>query len=584
MTATIHVEADRRSTVRPEAPPHPRRAADRMLVDTVRQGRWWVAAMVVANIGVALCALLLPTVLASTLDAVLAPGVPAPAGALLLLAAVVIAGVAATFLLELAQPFAAAASTTWLRKRLIGRVLDAGVVGLRRFGAGDLITRLGGNTSTAAAAGSVVLASAIGLVTSAGAIVALFLLDPLLGGAFAVGVPIGLALLSFFVRHSSDLYGRYQQLQGDVAGRFVDAMAGVRTIRSAGTADRELRRVLEPVPELARAGRGIWLMQGTVTWRILVLAPVMEIGVLALAGWMVTTGRLTAGDLVAAAAYTAMGLTFFDQGSILIGLSRSRAAAQRVAEVLGGVPATERGTAPLPVAGGELVLSDVTVRVEERTLLDGVELRVPPGQAVALVGRSGSGKSTVAAVAGRLIDPDLGSVRLDGVELRSLDPAHLRAAVAFAFDRPVLLGSTVIDALSYGSPDRAEAELVAAAVATHADGFVRRLAAGYATPIADAPFSGGEAQRLGLARAVARRSRLTIMDDATSSLDTVTEAQVADAIETALAGRTRLVVAHRASTAARADLVAWLEDGRIRRVDTHQVLWVDPAYRAVFGS
>lgn len=597
MTATIPAAAERAATEHAEAagaaaaPPKqtlrsPRRAADRMLADTVRQGRWWVVAMVVANIGVALSALLLPTVLASALDAVLAPGGNGAVAALLVLAGVVAAGVAATFLLELAQPFAAAASTTWLRRRLIGSVLGAGVTGLRRFGAGDLITRLGGNTSTAAAAGSVVLASAIGMVTSGGAVVALFLLDPLLGGAFAVGVPIGLALLAFFVRRSSDLYGRYQHLQGEVAGRFVDAMAGIRTIRSAGTADRELRRVLEPVPELARAGRGIWLMQGMVTWRIQVLAPVMEIGVLALAGWMVTTGRLTAGDLLAAAAYTAMGLTFFDQGSILIGLSRSRAAALRVADVLGDRPVAAPGSATLPApdGGGELVLRGVTVRAAQRSLLDAVDLRVPAGSAVALVGRSGSGKSTLAAVAGRLIDPDAGSVQLDGVELRDLDPAHLRRAVGYAFDRPVLLGSTVLDALGYGCPDRQEADLVAAAVASHADGFVRRLSSGYATRIADAPFSGGEAQRLGLARAVARRSRVTIMDDATSSLDTVTEAQVVDAIETALAGRSRLVVAHRASTAARADLVAWLEDGRIRQVGPHDVLWADAAYREVFGS
>ncbi|MGI5128872.1 ABC transporter ATP-binding protein [Pseudonocardia sp. CA-107938] len=574
------------TTVRPptEAPPvaAPPVRADRLLVDAVRQGGWWVLLMVVAHAGVAVSTLLLPTALAAALDAVLAPGTST--GALPLFALLVVAAVGAAFLLELAQPYAATAATRWLRGRLVDRVLAAGVAGRRRFDTGDLITRLGSNTATAAAAGSVVLSSVVGLVTSGGAIVALFLLDPLVGGLFVVGVPIGFVVLTYFVRQSSDLYGRYQALQGRIAGRFVDAMAGIRTIRSAGTADREVRRVLAPLPELSAAGRGIWRMQGMVTWRIQVLAPFMEIGVLMLVGWLVTTGRLTPGDLVAAAAYTTLGLRFFDQGSLLIGLSRSRAAARRAAEVLGDPDADPKpGASALPDRGGELQLRGVTVRVAERVLLDAVDVRVPAGAVVALVGHSGSGKSTLGAVAGRLIDPDAGSVQLDGVELRDLDPAALRRAIGIAFAHPVLLGTTVLDALGYGCPDARRADLVAAATAAHADGFIRRLPGGYDTPIADAPFSGGEAQRLGLARAVARRGRLLIMDDATSSLDTVTEAQVVDAITTALAGRSRLVVAHRTSTAARADHVVWLDEGRVRRAGRHADLWHDPAYRAVFG-
>ncbi len=566
-----------------------RRAADRVLLDTVRQGRWWTGALAVANVVVAIGNLLTPAALATALDTVLGSARGASEGPLLVLGGVLAAGIGATVLLELTQPYSAAASTVWLRSKLVDRVLALGVVGLRRFDTGDLVTRLGGNTATASAAGAVVLASALSLATSAGAVVALFLLDPLLGAVFLVGVPVGLALITVFVRQSSELYGRYQQLQGDVAGRFVDAMAGIRTIRSAGTVSREVDRVLVPLPELSRAGRSTWQMQGAVTWRLLLLAPLVEIGVLALAGWLVTTGRLTPGDLVAATGYTTMGLVFFDQGSILIALSRSRAAARRVAEVLSDPPAAPRsGSAVLPAVGdgtgGELVLAGVTVCSGGLTLLDGLDLRVPPGCAVALVGPSGSGKSTLAAVAGRLIEPDAGSVRLDGVELSTLDADELRRAVGYAFERPTLLGTTVLDALGYGIPAPVPEDLVAAAVAAHADGFVRRLPAGYDTRLADAPFSGGEAQRLGLARAVARRSRLLIMDDATSSLDTVTEVQVARAIEHALDGRSRLVVAHRAGTAARVDLVVWLDGGRVRRVAPHAELWSDPAYRAIFAA
>src|SRR6185503_14243168 len=145
----------------------------------------------------------------------------------------------------------------------------------------------------------------------------------------------------------------------------------------------------------------------------------------------------------------------------------------------------------------------------DATVLEGVDLAIPGGAAVAVVGRSGAGKSTLAALAARLREPDDGEVRLDGVPLPNLHHDALRGAVGCAFERPVLVGTTVLDAIG-GDP--------AAARAAHADAFVTRLPRGYDTPLADAPMSGGEAQRLGLARAWPA-SRLLVLDDATSSLD-----------------------------------------------------------------
>jgi ATP-binding cassette subfamily B protein len=175
-------------------------------------------------------------------------------------------------------------------------------------------------------------------------------------------------------------------------------------------------------------------------------------------------------------------------------------------------------------------------------------------------------------------------VLLDGVPLGEVDATVLRDAVAYAFERPDLVGTTVADALALGAPWMRRLEVEAAATIAQADGFVRRLPDGYDTPMASMPMSGGERQRLGLARAVARGQRLLILDDATSSLDSVTEAQIRAALATAAGNRTRLVVAHRASTAAQADAVAWLEGGRVRRVGSHDELWRDPAYRAVFTA
>ncbi|NUP01050.1 MAG: ATP-binding cassette domain-containing protein, partial [Nonomuraea sp.] len=208
------------------------------------------------------------------------------------------------------------------------------------------------------------------------------------------------------------------------------------------------------------------------------------------------------------------------------------------------------------------------------------DLTIPGGTITAVVGRSGSGKSLLAVLAGRLADPERGDVLLDGVPLRDLTRDALRSAVGYAFERPVLVGDTIADALT----PPAGAAVGEAAEAARADAFVRRLPAGYDTPLAEAPMSGGERQRLGLARAFAQGERLLVLDDATSSLDTVTEREVGRALTDDPRGRTRLVAAHRVATAARADQVVWLDEGRVRAVGPHHVLWRDPAYRAVFQA
>ncbi len=219
-----------------------------------------------------------------------------------------------------------------------------------------------------------------------------------------------------------------------------------------------------------------------------------------------------------------------------------------------------------------------------RAVLDGVDLTVPGGTTLAVVGRSGAGKSLLAQLAGRLTDPDAGDILLDGVPLGDLAHAELRRAVAYAFERPALPGTTIEDTIAFGPTPATPAAVRSAARRAHADDFVRRLPDGYATRTADAPRSGGESQRLGLARAFAHGGRLLILDDALSSLDTVTERRIARTLLAPDPSRTRLLIAHRATTAARADRVAWLDAGRVRAVATHQELWREAEYRAVFGA
>jgi ATP-binding cassette subfamily B protein len=557
------------------------RQADRLLVRAGRQGLSSFIVLMLATIVSTGALLLFPLVLAEAVDTVLEG--QGPGQALARLGAVLATAVIAEALTHVADSYCTGAATAWLRHGLLQHVLALGVSRQRRFAAGDLISRLVGNAPEAAGAAPLMIYSGVSMIGSIGGVIALGLIDWRLAVTFLLGTPIGLVLIRMFVRHASELITRYQEIQGGIAARLMDALSGVRTIRAAGTVLQEIERVLAPVLELAESGYAMWRTWGQVTWQLSLLASLMQIATLGVAGYGVVAGRISPGHMLAAVGYVTLGLGFFEQSTILMRLARSRAGARRAAEVL-----AERqmvyGADQLPAGSGELVFSEVTIRVGNTLLLDRLHLTVPAGTAVAIVGASGAGKSTIAALAGRLIDPDEGQVLLDGVPLTAVEPGVLRREISYAFDRPALLGGTVADAIGYGSAPKSRAKVEHAARTAQVDEFITRLPAGYETPLRETPLSGGEAQRLGLARAVAHGGRLLVLDDATSSLDTVTEMQVTVALAEALSGRTRLVIAHRTATAARANQVAWLDAGRIRALAPHHVLWDDPDYRAVFRS
>lgn len=559
--------------------------AGQLLVQAVRRTPLWSVLLAVAAMGGAAARLWFPTALGDAVNAGLGGGRPGVAFARV--AAVLAAVVLTDLLLRLASACYGAVVTVWLRGSLFGHVLRLGVRGQRRFAAGDVAARLTADASGAGGVLPALLSGMVAVVMSIGAIVGLWRIDWHLAVAFLVGLPPTVFLVRMFMSRASELFVDYRRIQAGIAARLIDALAGMRTIRASGTAVREVDRVLGPLTELGKTGRGLWATQRQVSWQVGLLVPALEIVVLAVAGLGVAAGRIEPGGLLAAAGYTQIALGAFDQIDSLVGMVYARAAAARVAEVLAvpapAIAAVGAGRRLLRGAGG-LEFRGVTVRAGDTVVLDRVDLVVPAGVALAVVGRSGSGKTTLALLAGRLVDPDEGQVLLDGVPLAALAPWELRAAVAYAFERPALLGDTIGDVIAFGRSGLSRAQIEAAARAAQADGFVRRLPSGYDTPVAAAPLSGGEVQRLGLARAIARGGRLLILDDATSSLDTATEAQFQTALAELVAGRTCMVIAHRAATAARADLVAWLDSGRVRGLAPHAQLWANPDYRAVFAA
>lgn len=565
----------------PPVPEDREATAAGLLLGAARHSAGRTTAVLLCSAASAAASLAMPAVLGRTLDLLLRRSPDADPW-LLACTALIVAEVLLDVLVALLGGTTGARSAAWLRTRGVSRLLAAWPGHASRFPPGDVAVRLTANATEASTAPVSAATLGASLLAPLGAVVALFLIDPWTAATFLAGLPLLVLVLRAFARGSSDSVASYQRVQADIATRLVEALTGARTIAAAGTECHDRDRILAPLPELAAQGRRMWRIHGAAVARSGVLMPLLTVAVLAVGGIRLASGHLSVGELLAASRYAALAAGVGTAAGLLGSLIRSRSAARRAAELM-ALPAMTYGARTLPSEGhGTLELRAVSVRREDRTVLDGVDLTIPGGTSVAVVGRSGAGKSTLAAVAGRLTEPDGGTVLLDGVPLGAVRHDELRREVGHAFERPVLFGATLGEALAGGSP-LPEERVRAAARAASADAFVRLLPQGYATPPHAAPLSGGELQRLGLARAFARAGRLLVLDDATSSLDTVTEHQVERALAQDVRHGTRLVVAHRLSSAARCDLVIWLEDGRVRATGPHEELWRSPEYRALFA-
>jgi ATP-binding cassette subfamily B protein len=474
-------------------------------------------------------------------------------------------------------------ATARIRQVLLRHATDAGPRLTRVIPAGDMVTRASAHAEQTGGAGLQLVGAFAAGIPAVGAMVMLFRIDVWCGTAFLVGLVLLGVLIGAVVRTVTDVTERYSAAQGAVAGRLTEALSGARTVAAAGTVATERSRVLEPVSDLRRHGASLWSVHASAVGQSAALLPLLEVVVLGVAGWQLSAGRISVGDMVAAGAYVGLGIEVINALAKVISFGQARGAARRCVAAL-EVPATGYGQVESLTGPGALTLVDVWVGSGDDAALRGITLHIPAGASVAVVGRSGSGKSTLAALFGRLVEPDAGVVCIDGQLIRDLSPTALHTAVTYAFPRPALLGGTVGGTIAFGHDWPGPDLVSAAAQAACAEPFIRRLPLGYATPLPDAPMSGGEAQRLGLARAFAHPGRILVMDDATSSLDTVTELHVTEALHRIGAGQTRVIVAHRASTAARADFVVWLEKGQVRGYAPHATLWADAGYRAVFGT
>lgn len=543
----------------------------------MRRGGGWLPLVGLNALAGAGCSLTLPLALGRAIDALIAG-----TGAGLWLAVcggLVLANVVIGLTDSFAGTAAVAGATARLRHRLVQHLQSVHPGDARRFDTGDLVARVVGNAPDAARAGLSVVLIGVAAVPPIASVVLLAWLDIWLAVALIGGLIVIALILRAFTKQTGEIIAAYQRIQGDIAARLAEALVGIRTIAAAGTAAQEEDRILRRLPELRAKGIDTWRIVARGVGQAGIAAPALRVAVLAVGGFALVDGRITTGELFSAGQYAALGAGLGSLTGLLGQFARARAGVQRADDVL-ALPSVHYGPSKLPDGLGRLEFQHVSLRAEDTTLLDGVDLTLPGGAAIAVVGRSGAGKSVLATLAARLRDPDEGRILLDGVDLREIAHDELRAAVGCAFERPVLVGETITKVIGMGG-DQSPHRVRAAAQATCAHDFISKLPDTYDTALHDAPMSGGEAQRLGLARAW-RADRLLVLDDATSSLDMVTEMQISQTLTEDRRRRTRLIVTHRLTTAARADLVVWLESGRVKAVAPHETLWRDPEYRRIF--
>jgi ABC-type multidrug transport system fused ATPase/permease subunit len=394
----------------------------------------------------------------------------------------------------------------------------------------------------------------------------------------------GLAVLNrFYTRRVERPAAAAQARVGDVSSVAHESFEGALIVKTLGLERREVERLHHAADRLRTERLVVGRLRAAFEPGLDALPNLGTVIVLGLGSWRVSTGDVTVGELVQV--MTLFGILAFPfrvVGFLLEELPRAVVASDRIARVLAApLRTTPEAASPLPEGPLEVALDHVRYGYDGDVVLDDVTVRLVPGQVVALVGSTGTGKSTLCTLLAHLVDPDSGTIELDGVDLRAAEPAHVRRAVSLVFQESFLFADTVRENLAMGAAV-SDADIWAALDVARARAFVARLPAGLDEVIGErgVTLSGGQRQRIALARALLRRPGLLLLDDATSAVDARVERAILDGLRSAVAATT-VVVAHRVSTIALADRVLLLEDGRIAADGTHQELLAVSAYAAL---
>jgi len=466
-----------------------------------------------------------------------------------------------------------------LRIQLFQHLQGMSVGFFSRKRAGVLISRLSNDVEaldTLVSDGIVTLFGSS--LTLIGTAAILFTLDAQLALITYIVFPIlGIASFAFRII-SADAYRATREKVANITGYLQETLSGIRVVRTFAQEPRHLKRFAELNEENRIANMKTVNLNAAYFPGVELLSGLASAGILFYGGVQALEGDITIGVLVA---FLAALNNFFDPIQQLSQLyttyQAGMAALDKIFELLDEEPdlVDKPGAQPLPRIKGEIVLDDVTFSYGTGSnAITDLNLRVPPGQTVALVGTTGAGKSTLAKLVARFYDPTGGRVLIDGHDLRDITAASLRSQMGIVPQEAFLFSGTIGENIAFGRPDASAEEIAAAAHAVGADEFIAGLEQGYDTAVGErgVQLSAGQRQLVAFARALVADPRILVLDEATSNVDVHTESKIENGLRRLLAGRTAIVIAHRLSTIERAGQIVVLEHGRIVEQGSHEEL------------
>ena len=426
------------------------------------------------------------------------------------------------------------------------------------------------------------------LLTILLAAVVMFILQPSLAAITLAPVPLVILAAARYGRHSRPALQEVQQRIGELTAEAEESISGIRVVKAFAREDERQRSFTQRVTRVFDQSMFSTRLRAFYNPMISFLPNLGLAAVLLVGGRQVVNGTINLGEFVTFNTYLLMLMFPMRMLGIALGMAqRAVASGNRVFELLDRAPRLEppRHPVALPAGGGRILFDHVTLSYgEERPALVDVTLDVAPGETVAIVGGTGSGKTTLVAAVGRLYDVSEGSVSIDGVDVRDLDPSELRHSISLVPDDGFLFSASVRENIAYARPDASFDEVVTAAQRAQIHEFIDGLPDGYDTLVGERglTLSGGQRQRIAIARAIVTDPRVLILDDATASVDAATEREIQHALREVMEGRTTLVIAHRLSTIALADRVIVMEGGRVAAQGSHEeLLDASPLYAEI---
>jgi len=482
-----------------------------------------------------------------------------------------------------------------LRRDVYGKVQEFSFANIDKYSTGSLVTRLTNDITQLQNFVNMMLRMflrAPGMLI--GALIMAIAMNPQLARVLAVTIPVILIVEFVVIRTGFPRFTIMQEKIDHLNSRIQESLTNIRVVKSFVREEREDQKFREANSELKDAALRALNVVIFMLPLMMLLMNFTSLAVVWFGGKQVIAGDMPVGDFSAFLTYiTQILMSLMMLSMLFMNSSRALASSRRVKEVmLEQIDLSDENAAhkDARVQRGEIEFRHVSFRYyknSEHKVLNDISLKIGAGQTVGIIGSTGCGKTTLVSMIPRLYDVDEGQVLVDGIDVKDYSLYHLREGVGMVLQKNVLFSGTIADNLRWGDENATEAEMTEAAKSAQADGFIRSFAQGYETELdqGGTNVSGGQKQRLCIARALLKHPRILILDDSTSAVDTATEASIRQSFRNELKDSTKLIIAQRISSVQEADMIIVMDDGAITGVGTHdQLLASNRAYQEIYRS